>query len=48
MTFNLPLNEQQKIIIQEEIDERFDPEFCDYYTVVLFVCELYGVLPENL
>lgn len=38
-----PLTQEQKDKIHEEINNRFEPEFDDYLSVKIFVCEMYGI-----
>lgn len=43
-----PLTQEQKDKIWEEINDRFDPEFCDYLEVKIFVCDLYGISTDDI
>lgn len=39
----LPLTQEQKQTIWDEIDGRFDPEFNDYFDLCIWVCEQHGI-----
>lgn len=44
----IPLTQEQKERIWEEINDRFDPDFCDYLEVTTFVCDLYGIDTKDI
>ncbi len=43
-----PLTKEQKDFIHNEINDRFDPEYDDYHSIVHFVCDEYGIDSKDL
>ena len=44
----IPLSEEKKLEIWEEINDRFDPEYNDYISVIEFVCEEHGITEKDI